>query len=721
MECELRIISYLCAQNRNIARILINQIMFNKQNKEAQPITFHHYGRKGYSIFNSLKREVRIGVLTIATLSTATLEKVEAATPTQRPNIEDFADDEESMAEVTVTGTMAPLTQLQSARIVSVLTREDIQKAGAQSVNDLMKLATGVDVRQRGGFGVQTDISIDGGIFDQITLLLNGVNISNPHTGHLAADFPVSISDIERIEVLEGAASRVYGGTAFGGAINIVTHKDAQSNLTAGAEAGSWGTVQADGRVAWVTPRLVNRLSGGGGRSDGGTTNSDWRKGQIYYQGNFDHEDFSLNWQAGFSKKQYGANTFYSAAYPNQFERNERYLVSVGAETKGKFVFTPSVYWNRTYDNFELIRDSRTGENFHQADAYGVKIGGHFGWWGGRTAIGADIRQEGILSTSLGKDLEEKQYVMAHGGKDDDVYYTRQDDRTNISFNLEHNILLDHWTISAGVMASMSTSVDHKFRFYPGIDVAYRPSTNWKVYLSYNKGFRLPSFTELYYKSATHEGNKGLKPEESQSIQLGTTYTTSGIQATIRGFYHRGNDMIDWVMYSADDTYHSTAFNLDNMGVQAEMKMDFNRIFNKDTWLQTFTMGYTYIHQNRHDEQQIYKSNYALEYLRHKFVTSLSHKVFSKMSANWNLRWQDRMGSYVIYETSSETGKITATNRLQSYHPYATLDLKLQWTDKKYDLYVQGNNLTNHRYYDLGNIAQPGICILAGARLKLNL
>ena len=140
--------------------------------------------------------------------------------------------------EVTVTSSRAPLTALQSAKIVSVISRDDIQRAEAASVNDLLKLATGVDVRQRGGFGVQTDISINGGTFDQITILLNGVNISSPQTGHNAADFPVSLSDIERIEVLEGASARVFGSSAFNGAINIVTRSDSNSNLRLSAEGG---------------------------------------------------------------------------------------------------------------------------------------------------------------------------------------------------------------------------------------------------------------------------------------------------------------------------------------------------------------------------------------------------------------------------------------------------------------------------------------------------
>lgn len=77
------------------------------------------------------------------------------------------------------------------------------------------------------------------------------------------------------------------------------------------------------------------------------------------------------------------------------------------------------------------------------------------------------------------------------------------------------------------------------------------------------------------------------------------------------------------------------------------------------------------------------------------------------------MRYQQRMGSYQVYDG------LVATDRLRDYRPYATLDLKLQWTDRHYDVYVQATNLTNHRYQDLGNIPQPGIWVMAGARWKM--
>lgn len=697
--------------------------MYKKKTRKTQATVWRQFTNKGYSAFASLKREVCIGVLSVATLGVAARAEVTLSTRPALPSHSDGDTGEEKDLEtVTVAGTLAPLTALQAARIVTVLGRSDIEQAGAQSVNDLLKLAAGVDVRQRGGFGIQTDISIDGGNFDQITILLNGVNISNPHTGHLSSDFPVSISDIERIEVLEGAASRVYGGQSFGGAVNIVTRHSGKNSVEVAAEGGSFGTANAEARGELSKGRWHNSISGGGGRSDGGSANSSWKKGQAFYHGSWEGDALSLSWQTGFSKKAYGANTFYSAAYPDQYERNERYIISVSGETKGKLHLTPQAYWNRTYDNFELVHNNRFGENFHQTDVYGIKVGAHTNWRAGRTAVAADIRQEGILSTSLGQELEEHQYVNVRGEKD--IRYTKQDDRTSVSFNLEHNILLERWTVSAGVMANMTTSTDHKYRFYPGIDVAYRPARHWKLFLSYNKGFRLPSFTELYYKSATHTGNKGLKAEVNRSLQVGSQFVSHGISAQARLFYHRGKGMIDWVMYSEDDTYHSAAFDLDNLGAQAQMKMDFPEMTSRDSWVRNLNLGYTYITQTRHDDVNVFKSNYAMEYLRHKFTSTLCHKIVGRLAATWSLRWQDRTGGYIPYgETYIDpaTGflRAEATGTFTKYSAYATLDIKIQWTSPHYELYVKGANVTNRKYYDLACVQQPGAWIMAGARWKM--
>jgi len=140
--------------------------------------------------------------------------------------------------------------------------------------------------------------------------------------------------------------------------------------------------------------------------------------------------------------------------------------------------------------------------------------------------------------------------------------------------------------------------------------------------------------------------------------------------------------------------------------------LDFNEEKALGKVLRTISLGYSYMHQKRHDEVAVYKSVYAMEYLRNQLNVSLEHRIWSRLSANWQLRWRDREGAYIKYEDAVSTGTLV------SYSPYATLDLKLQWTDSRYRLWVEGTNLTNHTYYDLGNIPQPGIVVLAGFGVK---
>ncbi|MEG1860667.1 MAG: TonB-dependent receptor [Bacteroidaceae bacterium] len=686
--------------------------MLHNKTCSRKSVIFKQFNRKNYAAFCSLKKEVQIGVLGIATLAYANVDCVSAQTSHVRRNA--AAIEEYQFTEAEVTGSRAPLAANQAARLVTTITRDEIARAAVQSVNDLLKLAVGVDVRQRGGFGVQTDISIGGGTFDQITLLLNGVSINNPQTGHLAADFPVSIQDIERIEILEGAAARVFGAQAFSGAINLVTSAKRKNEVGAHAEGGSYGSVGAGAFLNLATQDVVHHFSGEYQRSDGGMKNSDFSKWRGFYQGVYASPEVKVDWQAGASSQDYGANTFYSPAYPNQWEANSRYMASVKATTKvGAVRFTPMVSWIRSNDHFQLIRDANKGENFHRTDVYTVGLNGYSMWALGRTSFGAEIRGEGILSTNLGKPISEGQQVEIEGEKG--RYYTKRDNRTNTSYYLEHNVLLDKWTLSAGVMMNRNTALDERYRFYPGVDISYRPSVDWTLFASWNKALRMPTFTDLYYKSPTQEGNVGLKPEETSAFRLGVRAETPCLKVSAVAFYQHGSNMIDWVMYHSSDLYHSTGFKLDNYGLELQGDLNVRALLGASALVGHIKAGYTYLYQKRHDDIEIYKSNYALEYLRHKFVASIDHRVVGKLSASWAVRWQQRMGQYLQYEGVKNTGVLV------DYSPYALLDAKLQWTDKQYNLYLSFHNLTNHRYYDLGNIEQPGFWLMAGATIRFDL
>lgn len=683
--------------------------MLKQQVKPAHRGTFRSFSRKNYALLTCLHKEIRIGVLSVATLGAT------QATLAVNPQTRAYGDtiSEQNLSEATVTASRARIAADKAARVVSVITRSEIDRAGATSVNDLLKLTVGVDVRQRGGFGVQSDISINGGTFDQITILLNGVSVNNPQTGHLAADFPVSPDEIERIEILEGAAGRLLGSQAFSGAVNIVTRKVEKNTLHASLAAGSYGTVSAGANTGLRSGAFTHFVSGNFTRTDGGTTNSAFNLGNAFYNGNYRDHNLSASWQAGLVAKEYGANTFYSAAYPNQWESNTRIFASAKAETQGKLHISPMISWIRSTDHFELIHKSPTGENFHRNDVFSFSVNAWTKWLLGRTAIGAELRSENILSSNLGRPLDSTRYVAVSGHKGN--FYTKDDHRTDINYFIEHNVVAGMFTFSAGLLANRNTAVDEKFRLYPGIDISARPDQNLRLFVSWNKAMRLPTFTDLYYKSPTQEGNVGLQPERVSAAKIGAEWKNSWLQVLAQGYYNHGSNMIDWVMYSADDIYHSANFKLNNYGFSVNTALDFRSLVDANFLLNRLTLSYAYIYQDKKDGAGVYKSNYAMEYLRHKFVATLDHRIWNRLSASWSLRWQQREGSYIKYSGGKNTGV------LKDYPSYALLNLKLSWKAPKYEIYATADNLTARSYYDLGNVEQPRCWIMAGAKMDLDL
>ena len=677
-------------------------------------VKWRQFNHRKYSVFLSMKREINICALSVATLTLAIPDSATAQTVLsgeKKQSQVKYSEKEYDLDEVEVLGSRVPLSPEHSVRMVQVLTRKEIEASSAQSVNDLLKLVAGVDVRQRGAYGVQTDIGINGGNSDQLTILLNGINISNPHTGHLSADLPLSVNDIERIEVLEGGSSRIYGSSAFSGAINIITKKEKEKALGINLQGGSFGTIAADANVSLPGKNVYNRLAGGYSRSDGGSENSDFKKGNMFYNGGYNGFDINVRWQLGVSTMDYGANTFYSAAFNNQYEENRRYMAAISAETKGKLKLSPSVYWSRTMDHYLLIRTNPEAyENFHQLNVYGLNLNSYINWDLGKSSFGVEVRNEGILSNSLGKPLEESEYVKVPGH---DKNYTNSDNRTNIGLYLEHDLIWDRITVSLGLLANMNTALDYRFRLYPGFDISWRPVNGWKVYASFNQALRMPTFTDLYYKSPTINGNIGLKPEKNTEYTVGIQYSTPVFQGKLKAFYQNGTDMIDWVKYSADDSYHSANFELKNMGIELTTQLNFQEIYGPNSFFKLLKLSYAYINQKRDDKTIIYDSNFALDFLRNKLVLSSFHRITEKLEAQWDFRLQHRNGAFTLYENGKNTGILTP------YGAYAILDLKLQWIEKAYTIFLQGNNLTNHRYYDLGNVEQPGFWFMGGIKLKL--
>ncbi len=679
-----------------------------RKERPCQPgaVRFRRFMRKGYAAFRSLHRVVNIGVVAIGVLSFALPDSANGQQMIRQAEAQEETPIE--LDELEVTASRAPIALNQAAKIVTVITAPEIASSPVTSIQELLAYAAGVDVRQRGAGGTQSDISIRGGTFDQIAVLLNGVNLSNPQTGHYSFDLPVNLSDIERIEILSGPSSRIFGASAFAGAINIITKTATSNSFSTDNYAGMYETWKVEAGLDQASSHFHQRLSAGYASSGGYRPNTGYRQLNAFWQSEVPTSSGDFRFQAGYNDKAYGANSFYSAAYPSQYDHTRRFFLSAGGETKGRIRLIPRVYWTRHFDNYELIRHEDKGHNYHETEVYGVTLNAVADWLAGRTTAGMEFRSEGVRSNVLGLPMPAPIDVPFTDG----AQYLKSYQRTNVSYFLEHNVLLQRFTLSVGVLANYVSTLNQGMRFYPGIDASYRILDNVRVYGSWNKALRMPTFTDLFYESPVILGNPNLRPEESEAFEAGIKYANHFLRGHVAGFYRKGTDMIDWVKKRPEDVWESRNLtSVDNLGVETALTLLPRELAGDRFFVERLTLGYAYIHQNKDSEDWI--SNYALEYLRHKFTARLDHRIWRYLTATWQMRWQDRVGGYTRYENGQKADEVP-------YEPYAVTDLRINWQRRKLTVYAEVNNLFDVGYYDLGNIPQPGICVLAGFSYKLS-
>ncbi|GHT61026.1 hypothetical protein AGMMS50239_11080 [Bacteroidia bacterium] len=672
--------------------------MKQKNFKLTQAFRFRRFARKNYAVFNSLHKVINTGVIAGCMLTFAAT--TETAAQSQISAVRDSIPGQE-LEELIVMGSKAELTMNQTAKLVTIITSDEIARQPVESVSDLLKSIVGLDVRQRGPNGVLSGIAVRGGTFEQTAILLNGVNLTNPQTGHYNLDLPINLSDIEHIEIIQGPTSLLYGAGAFSGGINIVTKKNSDTGLSLEAKAGMHKLFEVNAREAVKTGNSNHSLSAGYASSEGYIDNSDYQIINSLWQSNLTiNNDSYLDFQLGLNDKKYGANTFYSAAYPDQYDESRALFAAVKASTGTKLKLTPQLYWNRHFDHYQLIKNQSTGENFHRTDVFGFNLNAQYKWRAGITNFGGEVRNEGIISSNLGKDslLNRKPYQLT-------------DNRTNLSAFLEHNFILDQFTISLGLLANYNTNFPDNAGLYPSINAAYWLTSNWKIFASWNNATRMPTFTDLYYKGRTHKGNSDVCPEKSASFELGLRYVHPAISASANGFYMKGINLIDWVKQHPDSLWEShNLTNLDKVGFETNFVLNLSRLFPKIPATR-LSLGYVFMHQSKDASGLI--SNYVMDYLKHKFTAGLSHPVYKNLSADWQFRWQDRAGSYTKYGNTQANGVETA------YKPFSVLDVKFNWKINSINLFLNINNLFDTYYFDLGSVPQPGMWVIGGIQLYI--
>ncbi len=635
-----------------------------------------------------------------------------------------------TLKEIQVSSVANPVKFRKIPRQIDIISQKEIKNIPANSLGDMLQQAGGLDVRQRGAFGMQSDLNLAGGSFDQTLIMINGIPVNDPQTGHHNLDQPLNLSDVAKVEIVRGPSSRWFGPNAFSGAINIITKSEPGDNLTFGIRAGQYGLFSSSFNAGYRAGHVINQTSISGSRSNGYRKNTDFKNLSITHQSFFTVGTAKLNLQLGYAGKAFGANSFYTAKYPDQFEKIKVMSAGLGVQGGGRLQYHGYIRWRRLYDRFELFREGKNwyqregdwlvkgvdsagfhtpfglfpyrGPNFHRTDVAGAAGSVGFRSAFGKTAAGVSYQYDKILSNVLGDPMADTLFSSIDKG----AFYNHRKSRQQFNVFLNQLYQRQNFSVSAGL--NLFYDADYGFTLSPGFDMSWFITGNLKTYLSANRAIRLPTFTDLYYQGPDHISNPQLKPEKTYGFSGGAQYFLKTFTFSTSFSYRLGYDIIDWIKKTPDAKWES--MNLTQMNTfGVGFSFDYAPLKSEHHFLESLRLNYHYLYSDK--SASGYVSLYALDYLRHNLSIYLRHVIVRRLSAGWTFSIQKRNGEYFDY----------AQNKKAPYRTIFLLNTKIQYKMPHFTFFVQANNLLNQTYRDIGSVIMPGIWVTGGLQYHVSL
>ena len=581
--------------------------------------------------------------------------------------------DTTDLKEVVVSTTKLEIPFSKNFRTVKIISSDYIKNSPASNVSDLLQEITGIDVRRRGVGGVQGDLYIRGGGFDQTLLLVDGMKMDDAQTGHHTLNMILPLYLIERIEVIKGPAARIFGQNAFNGAINIVTKdvKGEKKQIDLSLKEISYGSFEQK-NISAVTKIITNKanslISFSNNTSDGYRHNTDYKRNNYFVKTSFNLKSSPIDVIASFTENKFGANGFYaSPSATEQYEETQASLLGVSTTINSeKLSIKPRLYWRRGQDEYIYIRDNPSVyRNLHKTNKVSAELSGSYFSNSGVTGFGIDLSTVNISSNNLG-----------------------EHDRTTVNVFVDHTFKLfdEKLVLSPGIAVSYFS--DMSFHSFPGIDLGYNINSNFKLYSNIGKTFRIPTYTDFYYSDRTTIGNENLNPESATSTELGFKYNTSNFKISGAFFNRKAKNIIDYVKENENDLWN--AVNIGSLKTTG-FELDFRYNFQNQNYL---NLGYTNIKDNNY-VTNINFSKYSLNSLKHHFTSKL------------NLNYIRNINHSFVYKYAERSDKSS----------YNVLDSKIMY---KKGLFIYVNNILDEVYSETNLVPMPGTSFLVGISVGID-
>jgi outer membrane cobalamin receptor len=567
---------------------------------------------------------------------------------------------------ITVTTTLEPLPLAESDRSVNLISPRD-QPLVSNSIVDLLRQDPSLNLQARATNGVQADLSIRGTTFEQSLILLNGLRINDPETGHLNLDIPVPLDAVTRIDILHGSGSTFYGSDAIGGAVNLLTQPPPSGLTVVGsAGGGSYSSIEQHLRASYTQGPIAEQLTGSRDTSDGFIPDRNYSSNALASETWLTLKPGTTDILLAVSDRPYGANLFYGP-YDSQ-ERTKGWFASIqqqlGQRTAASFGY------RRHSDLFVLFADQpQIYENNHITTSY----------------EGA-LRRVDTLTTNT---------TLSYGLEAD-------------GDSIHSNSLGQHARNQGAGYANLSLRALRRFSlsggdnvFSPNVATAYTLTNTTRLRASAGHGFRLPTYVDLYYADPTTIGNPNLKPESSWSYEAGLDWTPANgrLTLTATGFRLQQKDTIDYsklalatpALTFAEPYQAVNIQNLNITGAETTLRL-------RLTESQNLQFSYTAAHAASPPPNLI--SEYAYNY-------AAQNAIFA-----WNGELPGRIGHQINAHT-----QVNVVQRTQ-HTAYPLWDIALSRNTGRLRPYLRLLNLSNTGYQEIPQVPLQGRTIIAGTEFN---
>jgi iron complex outermembrane receptor protein len=572
------------------------------------------------------------------------------------------------LGTVVITGTRIPQPASHILRNVTIIDGDEINSSPVYSAIELLRYAPGVDLQERGPDGVQADVGLRGANFHQVLILLDGVRMNDPQTAHHNLDLPINLEDLERIEILHGHGSSVYGADAFGGVVNFITKAPQDFRIGLQAFAGGNGTRGGTFSFSDCFGDFATLFSLGGKMSDGYRFDTDFKHFSFFSNSKLDTSQASIGLSFGYLQKEFGANDFYGDWPSREWTNTILGSISVRTEKWKNLVVESRIYYRQHDDKFiGDVTDPDSYVNYHTTFLYGGEVQLRTQWERmGEFVLGTELAKEELASSRLGDHSNLRGAVYAEYG----VSLGRR-------FTLNPGIRIDQHS-------------EWGWRSSPAMNIGYFPSRKMRLHYSLGRSFRAPDYTELYYWSPKNVGNPRLVVEQAWSHELGGDFElNTWLCSRTALFFRNGRNLIDWVRRDSLSPWEAVKIGkVYTYGVESLLEVALKSSA-------CLSLGYTFL-KSESEELENYVSKYVLNHPQHQASLGFGFPVL------WGIR-QNLKGTYKQH--SHKRG-------------YFILDGRLSKTLGQLEFHLGATNLLDISYEEVPGVPMPRSSFDCGIKLE---